>query len=360
MSLESLGSHQTILPANFYHREDIFKQEQEQIFKKNWVYAGKRTELKKEGDFYTVDVVGVPVIVWLTKSGLKAFVNVCPHRAAQIKLEVHGNAQALSCHYHGWTWDSDGNLKRAPGERRETGLDTCKYPLTQLAVGEIAPFVFVHFEKNPVSFASQFPLLLQAIAARSINYSQLIYRGEKTYRMRCNWKTVVENFLECYHCPISHPLFCDLISMTDYEIKTYATHSTQYGFLRNKETQTSNEAGGDHYGIYNYIYPLFMVNSYPGKANASTNIIVPISAEETLVTYEFFLDPTMEADAVEKNISLVHQVQLEDVTICESVHRGLKSGFYQTGWLTKGESGVHHFQSMLTSDLKVVDSPSKN
>ncbi len=357
MNINPFGSHKTIVPADFYCREDIFAKEREQIFKKNWVYAGKRTDLQKEGDFYTVEVLGIPILVWLTKSGLKAFVNVCPHRGAQLKLETTGCAHALSCHYHGWTWDQAGSLKRVPGERLEENFEKCNYPLTELAVGELSPFVFIHFEKNPAPFASQFKILLEAISTRGIDYAQLTYYGKKSYSMKCNWKTVVENFLECYHCPISHPSFCDLINMADYEVKTYDRHSTQYGYLR-AETLTNGECPqNSHYGIYNYIYPLFMVNTYPGKGNASINIIEPISAEETLVTYEFFLDPTMGPKEIEENIALVHQVQLEDVIICESVLRGLKSGFYKTGWLMGAERGVHHFQDLLSRDLEMVQYP---
>jgi phenylpropionate dioxygenase-like ring-hydroxylating dioxygenase large terminal subunit len=352
MNSTQFGSHQTILPADFYYRPDIFEKEKEKVLKKNWLYAGKRSNLQKEGDFYTTEVLGVPILVWLTKSGLKAFVNVCAHRGAQLKLETTGCVNALSCHYHGWTWDQEGSLKRAPGERLEENLEKCRYPLTQLAVGELSPFVFIHFEQNPIPFEVQFQVLLEAIRKRGIDYAQLVYQGSTSYRMKCNWKTVVENFLECYHCPVSHPSFCNLINMTDYEVKTYERHSTQYGYLRHQgESENETETQRDQYGIYNFIYPLFMVNTYPGQGNASTNRIEPIGPEETLVTYEFFLDPTMSSEEVEKNIALVHEVQLEDVTICESVFRGLKSGFYQSGWLMKAENGVHHFQDLLSRDL---------
>ncbi len=352
MDLSPLGSHKTLLPADFYYQEAIFQREKENIFKKNWLYAGKRTNLQKEGDFYTVDVLNVPIVIWLTKLGLKAFVNVCPHRGAQVKLEKSGSTKALSCHYHGWTWDQEGVLKRAPGERGEKDLHKCDYPLVELTIGEVDPFIFIHFEKNPQPFESQFSVLLDAIRTRGIDYSALTYHGAKSYRMKCNWKTVVENFLECYHCPVSHPSFCDLISMADYEVKTYPRHSTQYGYLRQPDQPLDALVQPDSYGIYNYLYPLFMVNTYPGAGNASTNIIEPLGPEETLVTYEFFLDPTMDPQEVEKNISLVHEVQVEDVTICEAVHRGLKSGFYQAGWLMKAENGVHHFQQLLSEDLR--------
>jgi choline monooxygenase len=124
-----------------------------------------------------------------------------------------------------------------------------------------------------------------------------------------------------------------------------------------KESVKTNEkqfdvSEGAKEGIYNYLWPNFMVNVYPGKGNASTNIIIPVDANRTLAIYDFFLDPSIEESEQTKIVNFIDEVQLEDVIICESVQRGLNSGFYHQGRLILSkENGIQHFQKLVQTAL---------
>jgi choline monooxygenase len=109
---------------------------------------------------------------------------------------------------------------------------------------------------------------------------------------------------------------------------------------------------GSKEGLYNYLWPNFMVNTYPGLGNASTNIIIPIDENRTLAIYEFFLDERIEEEEAKKIVEFIDEVQQEDIIICESVQRGLKSGHYHQGRLILSkENGIQHFQALVNSAL---------
>jgi choline monooxygenase len=173
--------------------------------------------------------------------------------------------------------------------------------------------------------------------------------------MRANWKIVVENFLECYHCAIAHKGFADLIDLREYTLTPQRYCSTQRGPLKSSAKTRADAAcflkeGGGQEGVYNYLWPNFMINLYPGYANASTNIILPVAPDRTLAVYDFYFEEGMqEADTM---VAFIDQVQQEDVILCESVQRGLNSGFCDQGRLVlRYEKGIQHFERLVFDAL---------
>ncbi|MBI2602878.1 MAG: aromatic ring-hydroxylating dioxygenase subunit alpha [Deltaproteobacteria bacterium] len=337
-----------LLPAYYYCEDTVFQQERERILKDAWQFVARADQLASPGDFVTTRLNEIPVLIVRDKDKAKAFVNVCPHRGAEIILKEEGKAQVLMCHYHGWTWKLDGTLFRAPSTKDDAMFHPSCFGLQELPLEQLGPFYFTSVG-CPMPWSKLLGELPDILKERACDLSKLKYVGKQSYDMNCNWKIVVENFLECYHCPISHPSFCDVINLRDYTVTPYRYFSTQKGPAK-QEVELPHENA--RYGIYNFLWPFFMVNIYPGKDNASTNIIRPLSPTRTLVTYEFFVHPEMEAKQTEEIVGLIHQVQLEDVTICESVQRGLASGRYPGGRLVMSkENGIRHFQSLVNEFL---------
>jgi choline monooxygenase len=359
---ESLRGGAT-LPAAWYTSESVFAQEMRTIFSRYWQYACRVDEVTQPGDYLACRVGDVPVVVVRNRANeIAAFINVCRHRGAEIVCDQsRGNRNTLQCHYHAWTWDLDGRLRTAPGSEHEPCFQKEKYPLLPVAVAQLGPFIFVRPDPQAPSWEETIGELPDILMASHTPLTALRFRERRTYDMKANWKIVVENFLECYHCAIAHMGFADLIDLNEYTIVPHRYFSTQRGPLKSSAKADANaacfskEKGGQE-GIYNYLWPNFMVNIYPGRGNASTNIILPVAPDRTLAIYDFYFEERM--PEAETMVAFIDQVQQEDIILCESVQRGLTSGFYDQGKLVlRYENGIHHFQRLVFDALTRTDRP---
>jgi choline monooxygenase len=356
---EALARGRT-LPADWYTDPTLFEREQERIFAASWNYVGRLEQVANAGDFLTGRVGEVPVVIVRDEAGtLRAYANVCRHRGSELVLEKRGNRRTIQCHYHAWTWGLDGALRAAPHCQEQPGFDKADFPLTPLGVETFGPFVFISPRSASCSFAATLGQLPAIIRAAGADIDALKFRERREYAIRANWKVVVENFLECYHCAVSHPGFADLIDLDRYQVVAYDRCSVQRGPRKasaRMERTKGFGADGAQEGIYTYLWPNFMLNVYPGAGNASTNVILPIDEHHCLAVYEFFFEENMPAEQTRAMVDFIDQVQREDIVIVESVQRGLRSGFYKQGQLILSrENGIQHFQKMVFSAL--ADSP---
>lgn len=359
---ESLRGGAT-LPASWYTSEAVFSQEMRSIFSRYWQYACRIDEVAQPGDYVTCRAGNVPIIVLRNRGNeIAAFVNVCRHRGAEIIRDGgRGNRSTLQCHYHAWTWDLDGRLRAAPGSEHEPCFKNEDHPLAPVAVALLGPFVFVKPDAQAPGWeetAGELPHILNGSAKP---LTALQHRERRTYDMKANWKIVVENFLECYHCPIAHKGFADLIDLNEYTITPHRYFSVQRGPLKSSaktqpDTTCFSQQEGGQEGIYNFLWPNFMVNVYPGRGNASVNIILPVAPDRTLAVYDFYFEEGM-PDA-ETIVEFIDQVQQEDIILCESVQRGLGSGFYSQGKLMiRYENAIQHFQGLVFDALTRNERP---
>ncbi|MBM7369043.1 choline monooxygenase [Gordonia hydrophobica] len=278
---------------------------------------------------------------------INAIVNVCRHRGAEVKLEERGNCDALTCHYHAWTYSLEGDLKSAPRTRKEVDFDKSKFGLRKLRVETYGPFIFVSLNDDVPPLAEFMGDLPAIIEGTGVNLDNLKLQQRKEYRLKANWKIVVENFLECYHCPNAHPSFGDTIDLSSYDSEESGWISTQFGPpVEDGETVERQVREGR----YNFLFPTLSLNIYPGPGNLSTNQLIPIDEENTLAVYEYFYEEGADPTFVEETSELIHQVMVEDLTLCESAHRGAKSGQVDAGRLvTKHEHSIAHFQDLIRS-----------
>jgi phenylpropionate dioxygenase-like ring-hydroxylating dioxygenase large terminal subunit len=190
------------------------------------------------------------------------------------------------------------------------------------------------------------------VAATGLRLDSINRRVRDDYDIAANWKVVVDNYLECYHCPVAHPGFTDLIDLDSYEIREYEYFSTQGGSMRQSardgRKRLYSVSGEVEDGFYAYLWPNFMLNIYPGPGNVSLNLILPVTPGRTRAVYEYcFVEEVGEGDAAEF-IRFIDQVQREDIVLCESVQRGLESGVLEQGKLMlQRESALRHFQKLV-------------
>jgi choline monooxygenase len=332
------------LPFAWYSDEELLRRERSRIFARSWQYAGRAADVAGPGSFLTTDAGGVPILVTRDAVGeLRAFVNVCRHRGA-VLADGCGERSTIQCHYHAWTYDLDGSLRAAPRSEREPGFDAAGWSLLPASVGVWGPFLFV----NPDAAAE--PLEgwlgdLPELLARDIDLDGLVFHSRVEFGANANWKIVVENFLECYHCPTAHPSFSAEVDVHPdrYLLEAHATFCAQ--FCRAK-------SDGDG-GQFHLLFPNTGVNVFPGPANLSIGPIAPAGPNRTERYLDYFFAPDVDAAWQEEFFAFDDQVGREDTALVESVHRGMASGMVDHGrLLTNAEPLLAAFQSWVAAALQ--------
>ena len=341
------------LPAEWYTSHRVFELEKDLIFRHFWQYAGLVEHIARPGDFFTYGAGDVPIIVVRDEDrALRAFVNVCRHRGSELVLAASGNRKSIQCHYHAWTYGLDGSLRAAPGSKNEPGFSKEEFSLVPVQVDTWGPFIFINPDAQAPPLRDMLGELPQLVRATGLDLGAIKRRVRREYTIEANWKVVVDNYLECYHCPIAHPSFSALIDVDDYHLTEYQFFSVQRAPVkksaRNGKRNIYGVGEGVEEGFYAFLWPNFMLNIYPGPGNVSLNLILPIDVDRTLAVYEYcFADEVSESETQEF-AAFIDQVQREDIVLCESVQRGLRSGYFHQGKLMLSrEKGLQHFQRLV-------------
>ena len=345
------------LPAAWYTDPELLGLEHERIFDRTWQFAGLLSELSAPGAYVTTTVGRVPVVVVRGAAGeLRAFVNVCRHRGSEIVQQRAGRRQTLQCPYHGWTYRLDGSLLRAP-RSDDTELERDALCLESLRVDAVGPFVFVSADPGVADLADGAAAWPELLGETGLAWNRLVFRERRSYDVAANWKLLVENFLECYHGPVSHHAFSDLIDLDSYE---GALHTDLFWHF--SSTVRESAVAADHHALaeqpparrrlWNFVlWPNFMANVYPGAPNVSTNLLAPLAADRTLAVYDFYFEAGVSEDEQRANVDFVDQVQQEDIKLCESVQRGLRSGRLPRGRLLRSEAVIDRFDRQVAEAI---------
>ena len=190
------------LDQRFYTDDDIFELEIERVVNRNWILAGHVSEVAKPGDFKVFNVgKESAIIVRSQDGGIKAFANVCRHRGSRVCVESNGNARKYTCPYHGWTYDTDGNLIAA--RNMDSDFDTSSHGLKSVSFEIVHGFLLVSFSEFPPSLENCIRDLDKPMAMFDSENLKVI--AHKEYAIAANYKLSIENYLECYHCATAHP-----------------------------------------------------------------------------------------------------------------------------------------------------------
>jgi len=340
------------LPASWYTDPAYYAREQERIFRRSWQYVGLTEQVAKPGDFFTARAGDVPLVVARDQQGtLRGYVNVCRHRGSQLVNAEQGNRTTLQCAYHAWTYDLDGSLRAAPGMRDEPEFDKACYALVPVQVEAWGPFIFANPDRASPPLANVLGELPAMVSTTGLRLDAIRRKVRRTYDIAANWKVVVDNYLECYHCPVAHPGFSDLIDLKSYAVAEYEYFSTQAGpptkSAREGKAGLYDISGEVEAGFYAFLWPNFTLNIYPGPGNVSLNLFLPVDTNRTLAVYDYCFSDAVPEKEIEEFTHFIDQVQEEDVVLCESVQRGLKSGFFDRGRLMQSERMLAHFQKLV-------------
>ena len=363
------------IPSSWYTDNRIFELEKETVFSRSWQAAARTEQFTKPGDYVTTEVADEPiVIVRGSDNQLRAFFNACRHHAATVMNEPQGNCPQMRCPYHGWTYSLEGELKGTPDFTGVSDFDRASNGLIPIEVAAWEQWVFVRID-NEEAFIDDWLGTQLINEFRALGLNKLHWFERRKYVINCNWKVFVDNYLDGgYHVPHLHKGLDSVLDYSNYTIECGERHCLQSSPIVNSvgsspplndsqkfrgglppanNSEVAETRKGER-ALYYWIYPNFMINCYEGVMD--TNLVRPLTVDKTEVIFDFYFTDVSQA-ARERNLASVSvgdKIQQEDLDICASVQRGLKSRAYDVGRLSvRREAGEHLFHRLLYADLKV-------
>ena len=335
------------------------------VFARTWQWICHAGLLSAPGGYVTATLAGMPVAVVRGREGeLRAFYNVCQHRAHEL-LSGAGTTRNIVCPYHAWTYDLTGALKAARRADRMETFEKSDICLQRVQVEEFGGFVYVNLDPDAPALADQAGDLAADIALWAPDVSTLRHAKRLTYDVATNWKNVIDNFLECYHCHIAHKEFVDLVDMNTYEVRTHgiwSSHFAEAGKHQNAAYDVS-EATVNQHAVW-WLWPNTCLLRYPGRGNFMVFQVLPAGPERTLETWDFYFETAEPEEAEAQSVRYVDEVlQQQDIALVESVQRGMRTSAFDQGRIVVdaagsglSEHGVHHFHGLLIDAYrKLVD-----
>lgn len=351
------------LPARYYYDPQIYQQEMQEIFFKTWMYAGHVSQVAESGAYLTTEIGDQKVIVIKGADGeIRAFYNVCSHRG-HILLEGEGKITRITCPYHAWSFASDGQLKSARGTDLMVNFNPCDYGLTPVRVESLAGFLFVNLDENAAPLSDYLPGFEEEIRRDVAQIDDLVFRPDSEGLaapgvVASNWKLLVENFQECYHCKPAHGSLCTLFDVAKYETELHENFTSAITpphefeeVLQNRAFDLSKD-DAQKVGRFWFIWPNLSFTSIPGTPNISIYRIDPLSPETAgNWTQAFRLEDDFSAQNEARSNWGAFDAGPEDQALCESVQQGMKQRGYTQGRIVYadnsgpgqdgGENAVH-------------------
>ena len=355
-------AHSFTLPARFYLSPEIYNLEKEAIFYKTWHYAGHVSQVAEPRSFFTTRIHQQNIFVAKARDNqIRAFYNVCAHRG-HLLLEGSGKKTVITCPYHAWAYDFDGKLINARNSENVDGFDKCDFPLKEVKLEIFCGMIMINLDPDAIPFCQQFEGLEAEIRQYMPAVDNLAFAQRDTYEVASNWKVLVDNFLECYHCATAHKDFVDLVNMDTYRTITHRKYSSQCAAA---PVSTSNNAyhfepGDVDFGYAGFfVWPNMTIWLYPGESNMSILQMNPLQPEQTIEYQDWFTPAGEMSKQLSDAASYQKDVlQPEDISLCESVQQGLHSKAYNQGRFIVdrdktelSEHAVHHFQKMVADAL---------
>jgi choline monooxygenase len=350
-SFEAELARASTIPARWYTDPAMPALESRTVFGRTWQVVGRADAVAAPRSYLAGEVAGEPILVTRDSDGvLRAFSNVCRHRGSLL-AEGNGQAPVIRCPYHAWTYSLDGWLYGQPEFEGVENWDRSQICLPQFRVAQWGPFVFVNQDHGAAALSEVLGAIPREAAEIGCRTDRLRFSYRRDYVIECNWKVYIDNYLERYHLPAAHPSLFRELDYAQYRVETFRYYSSQIAPIRAGSDESARRyefADGNARALYYWIFPNFMLNVYPD--NMSSNLILPLGPERTLTIFEWFAYGGGEVS--QATIDFSDEIQQEDIKICESVQRGLRSRNYSQGrFSVKRENGVHHFHGLLAEFL---------
>jgi len=336
------------LPGRWYTDPEVFAAEQAAIFESQWYCALRAADLAAPGQFRTVPVGRESVIVARDAGGaLHAMLNVCRHRGARICTEDDGTVRRnFRCPYHGWTYGLDGRLVAAPNLADLPDVDRGQLGLRPVALREWLGYVWLCLADEPPPFETVTGQVagrlgsLEAIDRYGLD--RLVLGRRIRYDVAANWKLLVENFMECYHCAAIHPELVAVLPefARGYAAQYFVGHGAEFadgvqGFTVDgrpgfgRLATLAAEQDRRYFAIT--VRPQVFLNLVPDHVIAHR--MFPLAAGRTVVECDWLFDPSVVAAGrdLSASVELFHRVNEQDFEACERCQPSMTSRGYAAG-----------------------------
>ncbi len=357
------------LPAWMYHDPGFFELERERLFRTTWQLVCHVNDVPEPGDYTTLDLLGEKALVLRGADGeVRAFHNVCRHRAARLADGDQGNCgHRLVCPYHAWSYGLDGALKAIPPWQGFGDLDKAAHGLVPLGMEIWRGFVFVRF----AAAGPGAPSVAEMMAPyepeiEPHGFEDLVPQGRVTLRPRpVNWKNISDNYGDGLHIPVAHPGLTRLFG-NSYRLEAEAWADKMSGVIVERPSANWSERAYqallphfDHLTpeqarTWNYyrLWPNVAFDVYADQVDFMQ--FIPVSPTETLIREIAYVrsDARREARAARYlNWRINRQVNAEDTTLIERVQAGMMSSSYVSGPLGPGEVCLAAFARRLRAAI---------
>lgn len=365
MSTTSQPTLRTTLPARAYTDASWFALEMDGVFARMWLAAGRADALDHPGAFFRRDVAGASILVVRGQDGsIRAHHNVCRHRGTRLCTEASGTFQgSIQCPYHAWTYGLDGRLLAAPQMDEVDGFDRSEFPLREVACETWDGHVFINLADSPAPLTAQLGELPARFRPWAMQDLRLAHR--LVYDVAANWKLVVQNYNECLHCPVIHPL---LNRMHHYLGAENAPSAETYcggamGFKDGVETLSTDGKrrraflpglSGRDREVVNYfaIYPNFLLTLHPDYMMTITIWPQDCGRTQLIAEWHFHPDEMAKKDFVSADaIEFWDRTNREDWAISEQSYLGISSRGYQPGPYSGREKQLWEFDQFVLSRI---------
>ena len=369
----SQGDGPSLIPTlagRYYTDADVFAREQQFVFEQMWFCAVRSSDLAKPGAFRKVQVGRESVLVIRGRDGgLRAFLNICRHRGAQLCTEPSGELKRnLQCPYHAWTYGLDGRLVAAPNLTKMPDVDRVEYGLHEVHLREWLGYAWVSLAAEPPSFEDD----VQGAVAERLGDLDAIEHYETqdlevgrriTYDVKANWKLIIENFMECYHCATIHPELTEVLPefADGFAAQYFVGHGAEFaddaqGFTVDgsegfdRLPGVADDQDRRYYAIT--VKPTVFINLVPD--HVIVHRMFPLAADRTIVECDWLYSKDVVASGkdVSRSVELFHRVNEQDFEACVRTQPAMSSRAYKDGGvLVPSEHHIGAFHDWLQSKI---------
>ncbi|MFN8654549.1 MAG: aromatic ring-hydroxylating dioxygenase subunit alpha [Gemmatimonadales bacterium] len=337
---------QRTLPQAYFTDPAILAQEQERLLLDGWVAVDRAERVSAPGQYFVADVAGQSIIVLRDRGGvIRAFYNTCAHRGSRLCEEHQGQfSETLQCPYHAWTYALDGKLVGAPSTSDLDGFSKADWPLRPVAVGLWEGFVFLNLSPNPEPFERYMAPVWNRFAR--FGTGELKLGRSIEYTVKANWKLIVQNYSECYHCALVHP---ELTKLTPPVAGGNDLTEGPFlgGYMDLNDTSGSMTMSGkvcglpvssmipkeDHGRVYYYsLMPNMLLSLHPDYV--MYHILWPRAVDETSITCAWLFHPDTLAGKtfnIDDGVEFWDMTNRQDWHVCELSQQGISTRGYRPG-----------------------------
>ncbi len=354
------GENRT-LPAAAYTSDEVLAWEMDNVFRATWVCVGRGDELVAPGQIRAVEVAAESILLARDRDGtLTAFSNVCRHRGHELApIGEAIDARLIRCPYHSWSYRFSGELRAAPTFTQTPGFEMSDYPLVGIRVAEYLGWVWVDLSGDAKPIEDHYGNLAEKAAP--FETERLRTAATHSYVVEANWKIVVENYNECYHCSSIHPELCE-VSPPDSGFDHLPTGHWCGGTMALKPHAATMSLDGVSNGVnfrgiddelarqvwYLTVAPSLLLSMHPDYV--MTHRLTPLDPGRTFIECSWLFPPeAFELEGFDPSyaVDFWEITNREDWTACENVMKGVRQRGYRPGPLSTWEGTVYQFLSTI-------------